>query len=481
MTMLVGLLASDPDECDGVMAHSAEKTSLAHVLESRTWPEDHPAVWTTRQLVTWSELATLYHQAVALLQARSANLLGLAVQSSAPTLAALAACQRVGVDVYLLDGALPKERLLELAAQLGLPELFVPDDEVLLNASPSGVHKNSSSDAMLAQPGDGSVTILTSGTSGGMKAVRHDWTRLTRPVRFSDEGLSQRWLLAYRPHLYAGLQVVLQALLNGGTLVAPSPADEPSQVARLMAESKVQYASATPSYWRRLLLWADPQWLSQVPLRQITLGGEAIDQEILDRLRHVFPSARIVHIYATTELGRCFSVTDARAGFPLHYLSAPSQDGIELQVRDGQLWVRSANAMSGYAQASTDQTLARADESGWFPTGDLVEISGDRVTFVGRMSDMLNVGGNKVHPLVVEQVIREVPGVADVRVFGQSSSIAGQLVACQIVADDNASHDALRQQVLSHCRERLDRYQCPRVMEFVDRLELTAAGKLARR
>lgn len=477
----------DAGGCEVVMTHSTEKISLAQAIAAVPLPQGQPCVWTTRQVVTWSEMASLYqaaeHQLLSrvLPSATGPRQIGLAVQASASALAALAACQQLALDVYLLDGDWTKERLVDIAQQLQLEEVYSPESKQFLNRPDELPVADSRCDASLSPSVRGSVTILTSGTTGGMKAVRHQWERLTRPVRFLKNGSDQRWLLAYRPHLYAGLQVVLQAFLNGGTLVAPMPGDEPTQIARLMAEAGVQFASATPSYWRRLLLWADPRWFDRVTLRQITLGGEAIDQEILDRLHHVFPTARLVHIYATTELGRCFSVTDGRAGFPSHYLDAPSADGIELQIRDDQLWVRSANAMSGYASASTDLSLARADEAGWFPTGDLVALHGDRVHFVGRMSDMLNVGGNKVHPLVVERAIRQIAGVEDVRVFGQTSSIAGQLVACQIVAQTGVSPDHLRQQILAHCRERLDRYQCPRVIEFVDRLELTTAGKVARR
>ena len=80
---------------------------------------------------------------------------------------------------------------------------------------------------------------------------------------------------------------------------------------------------------------------------------------------------------------------------------------------------------------------AEADESGtgWFATGDLVERVGDRCFFVGRRDDLINVGGNKVQPVRVEQVIQEIPGVRDVRVFARSSSLVGQMVACEYVTE----------------------------------------------
>src|SRR5262245_32755960 len=100
--------------------------------------------------------------------------------------------------------------------------------------------------------------------------------------------------------------------------------------------------------------------------------------------------------------------------------------------------------MRGYDRQQTS-CAAQA----WGRTGDLVEFQGDRVVFVGRTSDIINVGGNKVHPLEVERVIRTVAGVADVRVYGKASSIVGQLVACEITptrgVDPGQLEDAVRE------------------------------------
>ena len=116
----------------------------------------------------------------------------------------------------------------------------------------------------------------------------------------------------------------------------------------------------------------------------------------------------------------------------------------------------------------------------WFATGDLVKIEDERACFVGRRSETINVGGNKVHPIEVEGVVRSVPGVADARVYGKDSSIAGQLVACQIVPKQGHDPEALRRSIAAQCTEALPSFQRPRVIDVVDRIELTQAGKSAR-
>lgn len=223
-------------------------------------------------------------------------------------------------------------------------------------------------------------------------------------------------------------------------------------------------------------MFSDRDIFRKIPLRQITLGGEVIDQAVLDRLRDCFPMARLVHIYATTELGRCFSVSDGQAGFPVRYLEAALPDGVELKVEGGELLVRSPNSMRMYDPFSPNQVSSAT----WFATGDLVAIRDGRVHFVGRKSEMINVAGSKVYPIEVERVIRTISGVSDVRVFGKASSIAGELVACEIVAARGHDQGTLRESVTRTCRARLASPQQPRLIRFVDAIDLTAAGKTLR-
>ena len=270
----------------------------------------------------------------------------------------------------------------------------------------------------------------------------------------------------------------------------PAPGDSAEDVARLAAGAQVEFASATPSYWRWLLTLADANTLNRIPLRQITLGGEAVDQPTLDALQRLFTQTRLVHIYATTELGRCFSVTDGRAGFPLSYLEATSAEGVQLKIDDSELVVRSGNAMSGYdrpksslpsGEKGKESDRDEASPRGaWFRTGDLVKVDGDRVYFVGRTSDMINVGGNKVYPLEVENVVRSVAGVANARIYGESSSIVGQLVKCDLVVA--AGHDpaSVEKAVREKTVELLNSYQRPRLISIVSEIPRTTAGKTAR-
>lgn len=322
---------------------------------------------------------------------------------------------------------------------------------------------------------DRGVTILTSGTTGLPKASRHTWANLCKPVRTRAVYANTRWLCLYPLHLYAGLQVFLQAFMNWATLVIPSSMTPP-EIASLLSRQDIHYASGTPSFWRQILYFSGSHCLGPSGPLQITLGGEVAPQGLLDQLRCVFPHTRIVHIYACTEMGRLFSVTDGKEGFPLQYLDDPPELGVQLKIVDGQLLVTSQTPMRGYigSEATTPST------STYFPTGDLVKIAGDRVLFRGRINEIVNVGGTKVSPLEVESVIRNVPGVSQVRVYSKPNSLTGHILAVDIVPIPQYSQEQIRLAIQQTSRMHLQPFQIPRIINFVDRIKINPAFKMPR-
>lgn len=433
-------------------------------------PTSRPAIITPRGSDTWGDLQRMADSFREKLGALARRRLGLALHPISRSYAALAALDKLQADVFLLDPRLSRNELARMASNFQLG--------AVVDASGGPAESRPLFEELSGEgewSGEGSITILTSGTGGIPKAVRHTWETLLRPVRKSEDNLALRWLSAYQAHLYAGLQVALQAFANSGTLVIVPPTTGPTEIIKLMNEASVDCVSATPSFWKRLLL-CGTEAFKGLALKQITLGGEVAAQLILDQLRIQFPQARIIHIYATTELGRCFAVHDGLEGFPVKYLESSNSDATLMRIEGGELFVKSANGMKGF-----DPYSANSQSGGsWTATGDLVAIVGDRVLFRGRRSDIINVGGFKVHPLEVERLIHCVPGVRDVRVYGRASAVAGELVACQIVPFDDRNLDDLTEDVHRVCRLQLSEPQRPRIISFVERLEIAPSGKALR-
>ena len=99
----------------------------------------------------------------------------------------------------------------------------------------------------------------------------------------------------------------------------------------------------------------------------------------------------------------------------------------------------------------------------------------------GRRDDLINVGGNKVRPVRVEQVIQSISGVRDVRVFARSSSVVGQMVACEFVTEPGFEPEAVREAIREICLEQLEGHERPRFVEAVSSIALSDAAKKVRK
>lgn len=315
--------------------------------------------------------------------------------------------------------------------------------------------------------------MTTSGTTGCPKLVVHGLDSLTRTTRGDPaRGAGQVWGLLYDYTRFAGMQVVLQSLLSGATLVVP-PAELPlAQRLAVLSDARATHVSATPTLWRKILM---TEGHADLALHQVTLGGEIADDTVLSALARAYPDARISHIFASTEAGVGFSVTDRRAGFPAAFLSAPPK-GIGLKIEKGRLHVR--NDLVGADYVGTQGALA---QDGWIDTGDLVVQQGDRVLFRGRVSGVINVGGDKVHPEEVERAVLSHPLVRLVRVYAKFNPITGALVAADIVPSPDAGDPAsLRADLKSYLSQRLERHMVPAFIRIVADFDINAAGKLQR-
>lgn len=316
------------------------------------------------------------------------------------------------------------------------------------------------------------LLVLTTGTTGVPRGVRHDWDRLLRGTRRIEPAPGQRWLLAYGLHQFAGLQILLHVCAARATLVAPAPR-RPREGLAAMRALGVTHASATPTYWRFLLAELASDGGPVPSLAQITLGGEAIPAPLLPQLTAIFPGARISQVYAASEFGSSGSVRDGRPGLSAEVLHRDEDADVAMKIVDGELWVRSRTGMLGY---HGDDPV---DPDAWRPTGDLVELVGDRVLFRGRSSEIINVGGVKVHPLPIEERVAAVTGVAMARVFGRPNPMTGAIVAVDVVAAEGADTAAVDAAIRAACADLPPAAQ-PRRVRFVDEIS-TAGNKIVRR
>jgi acyl-CoA synthetase (AMP-forming)/AMP-acid ligase II len=320
--------------------------------------------------------------------------------------------------------------------------------------------------------------MLTSGTLGLPKIVGHTLEGLTGAIAADGpaRGVRPIWATFYDIRRYGGLQIFLRAIIGGGSLVLSAPGEALADHVARLNEKGVTHISGTPSHWRKLLMSGAA---SAFLPRYVRLSGEIADQAVLDGLRQAFPQASIGHAYASTEAGVGFAVNDGFEGFPADMIGN-NRDGVEMKVVDGSLRIRSQRAAHAYVGRRAG---ALTDQEGFVDTGDMVELRGDRFHFVGRRGGIINIGGLKVHPEEIEAVINRNDGVRMSRVKSRRSPITGGIVVADVVLADGSDagrSDEIKSRIIADCRASLAPHKVPAMIKFVDKLDITAAGKLAR-
>ncbi|WP_397545501.1 o-succinylbenzoate--CoA ligase [Saccharopolyspora gloriosae] len=318
------------------------------------------------------------------------------------------------------------------------------------------------------------LVIATSGSTGTPKGVLLPASALRASAEATHRGLGGpgHWLLAMPAHHIAGIQVLVRALLAKTPLEAvdASAGFRPDRFAaaarRTLAAPGRHYTALVPTQLRRIL--DDPEASAALcEFDAVLLGGAATPPAL--REQATAAGVRVVTTYGMSETaGGC--VYD---GVPL--------DGVRLHVEaaeDGSGPV--ALAGPTLARGYRGQDVASAFRDGWFHTGDLGRVNGDRLEILGRADDVIITGGVNVAPVLVERVLTEHPGVREACVLGVDDPEWGQAVVAAVVPTDPEAPPPvadLRRSV----RERAGAPSTPKRIEFLAELPLRGPGKPDRR
>jgi acyl-coenzyme A synthetase/AMP-(fatty) acid ligase len=297
--------------------------------------------------------------------------------------------------------------------------------------------------------------LFSSGTGGTPKAMVQDFSKLLASYESRHESDLVMLALLGFDHI-GGLNTLFNSLAAGSLLVIPA-SRSPADVASAVARHRVAVLPASPTFLNLLLASGVTSELAS--LRVITYGTEPMPESLLLRLKAAFPRVRFIQTFGTSETG-ITRTSSPEAGSTFLRFDDPD---LEWKVIDDELWLRSRTQIAGYLNASNERFTA----DGWFRTGDKVEQGpGGTLRILGRMGEMINVGGEKLMPAEVESVVLAVPGVADCRVRGEPHPLTGQTVAVDVVANV-PDQEALRSAIRAACRERLARHKIPKRVTFV--------------
>lgn len=293
------------------------------------------------------------------------------------------------------------------------------------------------------------MVFFSSGSTGVPKGILHDFNRVLD--KFRVQRLPVVAISFLMLDHFGGINTILAITSGLGTVVTVKDRSAQSICAAIEGH-RVNLLPATPSFLTSLMASGLHHRFDLSSLKRITYGTEVMPQATLDRLRLAFPGVELQQTYGLTELGvlRSQSRDDGslwvRIGGP----------GFETKVADETLWIRSEFAMLGYLNAPS-----MFDADGWFNTQDRVEVDGEYFLILGRTTDPINVGGQKVYPAEIEDTILALDNIEDVSVYEEPHSMLGNIIVAKIATIAPENLQSLKSRIRLACRAKLAAFKVP--------------------
>ncbi|HKO44952.1 MAG TPA: fatty acid--CoA ligase family protein [Pyrinomonadaceae bacterium] len=326
--------------------------------------------------------------------------------------------------------------------------------------------------AELREVGHPGLVLFSSGSTGGSKAAVHDMLRILEKFKIPRQRLRAITFLLY-DHI-GGINTLLYTMANAGCIITVNKRD-PDSVLEAVEKHRVELLPTSPTFLNLVLLSQAYKRYDLGSLKTITYGTEPMPETTLKRFHELYPGIHLQQTYGLSELGILRSKSKDQDSLWVRV----GGDGFETRVVDGILHVKARSAMLGYLNAASPFT-----DDGWFNTGDAVEVDGEYIRILGRKSEIVNVGGQKVYPAEVENVIQELAEVAEVTVYGERHPITGSIVCADITPSSSIDESQQKEIVLlvkKHCREKLASYKVPIKVRITSESQHTERFKKARR
>jgi len=299
------------------------------------------------------------------------------------------------------------------------------------------------------------LVLFTSGTSGDPKAAVHDFFALLEKFKTRRKALRTLNFLLF-DH-WGGLNTMFHILSNGGTVIATRDRN-PENVCKLIKLHQIELLPASPTFLNLMLLSKAYENYDLSSLKIISYGTEPMPESTLKRLKRIFPDVKLLQTYGLIELGVMRSKSEKDDSLWVKV----GGDGYTTRIIEGILQIKADSAMLGYLNAPSPFT-----KDGYFITGDKVLQKGEYIKILGRESEIINVGGQKVYPQEVENIIQGIDNVAEVTVYGEKNMITGNIVCANIRLISDEDNKLFISRLKKSCRRLLQSFQVPVKVKIV--------------
>lgn len=382
------------------------------------------------------------------------------------------------VDFVATFGAVLKQKLVAILIDRDATETEV--GKVLGHFAARGLVYRRGAEVMLSTRQAGPVRVpegarlikLSSGSTGMPKGI------VAAEANLIADGLNICATMDIRPgdinlgaipmsHSY-GFSNLVTPLLLQGTAIVISNDYLPQSVMNLCNRFGCTVAPLIPMVFDHLVTAAAGEFSS---VRTFLSAGAPLPPVVSRRFRERFG----VPIHTFYGCSECGGITYDRDGGSVERGTVgQAMDNVSLTSERGRLTVRGANVSLGYMH---DAATFEPFEHGRFVADDLIELRDNgEVAITGRASDLINTAGKKVNPREVEQVLLQIEGVRQAKVYGEPAGPRGEVVAAAVVA----SPDVTREQIRTWCRAHLSLHKVPRIIKLIESIPVDERGKVKR-
>ena len=340
---------------------------------------------------------------------------------------------------------------------------------------------------------DVATLMYTTGTTGGAKGVplthRNIFAALTNIISFIGYSESDREVVILPWSHNFGLGHLYCNLISGGAVYTENGM---ARVGRVLKQLSAFGATGFPGTPTGIGILLDKY--SEIfrehgsQLRFSVINSAPLPPDRTKQLHALLPNLDILVYYGLTEASRSTFISLSSEG-PDYYRSVgPAMNQVDVQIRDnqgealgtgevGEVFISGPTVTSGYWENPELNKVSFVE--GALRTGDLGYNDSEGFLFItGRIKDVINVGGYKVFPGEVEEVINEFPGIADSGVAGtKQDGVTGEIVAAAIVPEaGEVDLDALAK----HCQQRLEGFKVPKLFRVIALIPSSNTGKAKR-
>lgn len=300
------------------------------------------------------------------------------------------------------------------------------------------------------------LILFSSGTSGKSKGIVHDLVPLLDKFKEPRKRIRSIPFLLF-DHI-GGFNTLLYNLANTGCLVIVEDRS-PFEVCKAVEKHRVELLPLSPTFINLILLSGLYTEYDLSSLKVISYGAEAMAPDTLKRLYEIFPEVKLTQTYGLSEIGIVASKSKSSDSLWLKL----GGSGVETRIVDGLLEIKSPSPMLGYINAPSPFT-----EDGWLMTGDMVEVDGDYIKILGRESDQINVGGEKVFPTEIENIILTMDNVEDVSITSEESPITGKKIIANIKLIEPEEKKSVFKRMRLHCKDSLEAFKIPSQVKIIE-------------